>query len=137
MNLRASFCDPFSRDIIELGPIDKDEVIQKFESIYWQDYLRRMQSAKESEIHFSPSLEIQNADTRHGLDISAVGEPDNFEFYIFYKRPKKVKGFLRFRDTIDENYLTDKTGQTRQDVIDCLRALINDDTDFIANKIGK
>jgi len=33
--------------------------------------------------------------------------------------------------------MTDKTEQTKQDVLACLDALIRNDTDFLANKIGK
>jgi hypothetical protein len=42
MNFRASFCDPFNPNIIELGNIQKESIIDKFESIDWADYLRRM-----------------------------------------------------------------------------------------------
>jgi hypothetical protein len=124
MNFRASFCDPFQKDIIELGSISKDSIIAKFEQTNWQDYLRRMGNATENEIHYSPSLEIENKDSKHGLTISAVGDPDNFEYYIFYKRPKAVKSFFGLREKMNEDYTSDKTGQTKQDVLDCLNALI-------------
>jgi hypothetical protein len=137
MNFRASFCDPFKPDIIELGNIQQENIIQKFESVSWTDYLRRMEAAKEGEIFYSPSLEIENKDTKHGLAISAVGESNNYEFYIFYKRPKTVKTFLGLREKIDEGYTSEKTGQTKQDVLDCLNALLRNDTEYLANKIGK
>ena len=137
MHFGATFCDPFNPSIIELGRIDKDDIISKFESIDWVDYLTRMQSAKESDIHYSPSLEIENTETKHGLSISAVGEPSKYEFYIFYKRPKKVKSFFGLKEKIDDSYVSDKTGQTKQDAIDCLSALIRNDTDYLAQKIGK
>lgn len=137
MNFRASFCDPFQKDIIELGTISNDSVLDKFEKTPWADILRQMSHAREDEIHYSPSLEIENKDNKHGLAISAVGDPDNFEFYIFYKRPKNVKSFFGLRKKTDENYTTDKTGQTKQDVLDCLNALLKNDTEFLANKIGQ
>lgn len=96
-----------------------------------------METAREDEIFYSPSLEIENTDSKHGLAISAVGEPDNYEFYIFYKRPKSVKTLFGFQEKIDEGYTTDITGQTKQDVLDCLNALLCNDTDDLANKIGK
>jgi len=136
MTFRASFCDPFKPNIIELGTIQKDDIIEKFESISWIDFLQKMESAKEGEIYYSPSLEIQNSDTKHGLAISAVGEPDNYEFYIFYKRPKNVKSFFGLKEKLNERYMTDKTGQTKQDVLDCLKALIRNDTEYLASKIG-
>ena len=136
-NFRASFCDPFKPEIIELGDIQKDKIIEKFESIPWTDFLKRMESAKDSEIFYSPSLEIENKETKLGLSISAVGVPDKYEFYIFYKRPKKVKIFLGLKEKIKEDYLTDKTGQTKQDVLDCLNALLRNDSEYLSNKIGQ
>ena len=137
MNFRASFCDPLNPGIIELGEIRGDEIIDRFETIDWSGYLRKMESADEKEIYYSPSLEIENKDTKHGLAISAVGEPNNFEFYIFYKRPKKVKGFLGLTEKVNNDYTSDKTGQTKKDVLDCLAALIKNDTEYLANKIGQ
>ncbi len=136
MGFRASFCGPLSPDITELGDIFEFEIINKFESIDWDDHLRQMIGLKHEEIHYSPSFEIQNNESRHRLAISAVGDPGHYEFYIFYKRPKQVK-MLGLVSRIDSNYMTDIMGQTKQDVIDCLNALIRNDTDFLANKIGK
>ena len=137
MNFRASFCDPFQKEIIELGSISKDSILDKFEKTPWADLLQQMSNAKEDEIHYSPSLEIENKENKHGLVISAVGDPDNFEFYIFYKRPKNVKSFFGLMEKVNENYTTDKTGQTKQDALDCLNALIKNDTEFLASKIGQ
>jgi hypothetical protein len=135
-NFRASFCDPFKPDIIELGDIEKDEVIQKFENTPWADFLREMETAKEGEIFYSPSLEIENRDTKHGLAISAVGDPNQYEFYISYKRPKSVKTLFG-KEKINEGYTSNKTGQTKQDALDCLNALLRNDTEYLANKIGQ
>jgi hypothetical protein len=137
MSFRASFCEPLNPEIIELGEIHSDSIIDKFETINWSGYLRAMQFADQKEIQYSPSLEIENKDNQHGLAISAVGDPDNFEFYIFYKRPKKVKRFFGLIEKVDNNYISDKTAQTRKDVLDCLTALIRNDTHYLANKIGQ
>jgi hypothetical protein len=136
MNFRASFCDPFQKDIIGPGNIPKENIISKFENTDWSDYLYKMQNANQDEIYFSPSLEIENKDIKHVLTISAVGDPDNFEFYIFYKRPKIKKTFFGLKEKEVNDYSTDITGQTKQDVIDCLNALLNNDSDYLANKIG-
>lgn len=136
MNFRASFCHPFQKDVIEFGNVSKDNIIDKFQKTPWADFLSQMSNVNENEIYYSPSLEIENTDNRHSLSISAVGESDNFEFYIFYKRPKKIKSFFGLKEKLNENYTTDKTGQTKDDVLNCLNALINNDTEFLANKIG-
>lgn len=137
MNFRASFCDPLNPNIVDLGSIHKDSIIEQFERINWADYLLKMETVQESEIYFSPSLEIENASTKHGLAISAVGSPIQYEFYIFYKRPKKVTSFFGFKEKVDDNYTTEKTRQSKKDVLECLHALIKNDTDFLATKIGR
>ena len=137
MTFKATFCDPLQKDIIELGDIQKDSIIDRFEKTPWSEYLQKMDNAKKGEVFYSPSLEIENKETKHGLAISAVGAPDNYEFYIFYKRPKKVKTFFGLKEKVDDNYLSDKEGQTKEDVLNCLKALIKNDTEYLANKIGQ
>jgi len=134
MNFRASFCDPFKPDIIEIGDIEKDKIMKLFEKTPWSDYLAKMDTAKKDEIYYSPSLEIENKDNRNGLCISAI---DNKEWCIFYKRPKLVKrrNFFKVTEEMDNDYTTDVWKQTENDVRDCLEALIKNDLQFLENKI--
>lgn len=132
MNYRASFCDPFKKDIIEIGDVDKDKVMETFEKIPWFEFLEKMDNAGENEIYYSPSLEIENKDNKNGLSVSIV---DKSEWYIFYKRPKLVKKFFGLSEKMDPDYLTDITGQTEKDVRDCLNALLKNDLEFLENKI--
>ncbi len=89
-----------------------------------------MATAKQDEIYYSPSFEVENKQGKNGLAISAVGDPANFEFYIFYQRPKNVKSFFGLKEKVNENYSTDIQGQTKNDVLDCLKALIRNDTAY-------
>ena len=85
------------------------------------------------DIYFSPSLEVENKANKNGLTISAVGDPEDPEFYIFYKRPISVvkKQFFRKPQTVVEDYVSEITGQTKEDVIECLNALIKNDQEFL------
>jgi len=132
MNFRASFCDPFKPDIIELGDIPEDKIMETFIKIPWQDYIERMKTAKESEMYYSPSLEIENKDNRNGLSFSIISET---EWYIFFKRPKLVKGFLGIGQKMKENYLSEIQGQTENDVRECITALLKNNLQFLENKI--
>lgn len=132
MNFRASFCDPFKKDIIEMGEIEKDKIMESFERIPWTKFLEEMKLKNENKIYYSPSLEIENKDNKNGLTVSAVDEK---EWYIFFKRPKLVKKFFGLTEKMDDDYLTDITGQTESDVRDCLTALINNDLTFLEKKI--
>ncbi len=132
MKFRASFCDPFKPDIIELDTIEKDKTMEIFEKIPWNKLIDEMKSKKENEIYYSPSLEIENMDNKNGLSVSAIDEK---EWYIFFKRPKMVKKFFGFTEKMDNNYVTNVTGQTEKDVRECLIALINNDLEFLESKI--
>ena len=136
MNFSSSFCDPLKKDIIDLGIISREKIIDKFLSINWTEHLEKMKTVNPHDIYYSPSISFLNLDTNHGLEISAVGEPDTYEFYVFYKRPKMVKRFFGLSSKYDENYVSSRTGQNDRDVINCLKALIQNDTDFLINKIG-
>jgi len=129
MEFSISFCDPLKKDIVEMGDIAKDKVFEIFEDIKWNSYLSKMKDVRDEDIYFSPSFEIENKENKNGLSISAVGEPDNFEFYIFYKRPKMIKSFFGLLKKMKEDFLTDVTGQTKKD------ALLKNDADFLETKI--
>jgi len=132
MNFRASFCDPFKSDIIEIGDIEKDKIMQHFESIPWSELLEKMKTTDDKNIYYSPSLEIENKANNNGLCVTAI---DATEWYIFFKRPKLQKKFFGLAEKMDDNYLTEITGQNIDDVRKCLTALINNELDFLEEKI--
>ncbi len=133
---RYSICDPLRKEPIELGDIEKDKILDTFDRIPWTDLLDKMKGVKESEIYFSPSLEVENKTTRHGLAISIVeGEKGN-EFYIFYKRPKMVTKMFGLIKKMDANYTSDRTGQTNKDARDAISALITDDLTTLERRWG-
>jgi len=118
-----------------MGTISQDKVIDTFQNVPWTDYLKKMETTDQKEIYFSPSLEVENEENKNGLSISAVGTHDNFEFYIFYKRPKLVKQFFGIIKKMDDSHVTDITGQSNNDALECLQALLKNDLDFLDNKI--
>lgn len=132
MPFRASFCDPFKADIIEIGNIEKENVLALFDKIQWTDYLEKMETTNDDEIFYSPSLEIENTENKNGLSVSAV---DGTEWYIFFKRPKQIKKLFGLSTGMNNGYLTDIMGQTEDDVRECLTALINNDLQFLEDKI--
>ena len=85
-----------------------------------------MKGVKESDIHFSPSVEFENKVNRHGLCISIIDNKKGIEFYIFFKRPKMVTKLFGMIKNMDDNFTSDRTGQTNNDVRDAVTALIND-----------
>ena len=137
---RYSICEPLNPKVIEKGMIAPDSVIGLFNDFQWDYYLKQIEVAetRKMDIYFSPSLEVENKANKNGLTISAVGDPEDPEFYIFYKRPISVvkKQFFRKPQTVVGDYVSEITGQTKEDVIECLNALIKNDQEFLRRKIA-
>lgn len=135
-NYRWSICEPDNPNVIEKGSIRKEMIVETFEQFPWMDRLQKMAFMKQDDICFSPSLEFENIDTKHGVTFSIVGEERSYEFYIFYKRPATVKLFGIFKRNTD-NHLSDIVGQTMEDAITFLNAFLKDDTDYMEAKMKK
>ncbi|WP_210462944.1 hypothetical protein [Rufibacter roseolus] len=133
--LRHSFCDPFKPDVIELGDIESKNIISRFEQIPWNEIIYRMGKANKSDIHYSPSLEFEDKTTKHGVVVSGVGTSSLREFYVSYKRPKRVKRLFGIIETDNPEYFTDVTGQTKEDVIEILNAFVNGKYDLLDSRI--
>lgn len=137
---RYSVCEPLHPKVIEKGTIAPDCIIGVFDDFQWDYYLKQMEVAetRKAEIYFSPSLEVENKANKHGLTISAVGNPEEPEFYIFYKRPVSVvkKRLFRKPKTVVKDYINEITGQTKEDVVECLSALIGNDLEFLRKKMA-
>ena len=132
---KHSFSDPFFPEIMDLGPIAKDQIIHKFQDIPWNMYISRMSESKGFEIFFSPSLEIENKRTYQGLSISAIGDGSLEEFYIFYKRPKKIKRLLGLIKQEDPDFTSEIVIQTQEEVVDLLRAFIDGNAKYLEKNI--
>lgn len=133
MKFRGTFYHPFKSDIIEIGEIEKTEIMENFEKIPWRKLLEKMASTEESEIEFSPTLEIENMDNENGLSVCLIAEDD---WDIIYKRPKMVKRlFGLLPEKLKDDYLTEIIGNSTDEVKECLRALVNDDLEFLENKV--
>ena len=126
---------PLDDEVLHPVPIEKNSLVSKFESIDWAGMLGKDDPGDEyDDVYYTASLEITNDETAQYMDIHAFGNQHQYEFYITYLRPKKVKTFFGLKEKMDESYGTELTGQTRQDVIDCLQALSKNDTNFLEKK---
>lgn len=124
---RYSICDPLKPEIIEMGNISKDEVMDILNKFPWFDLLKKMDDTDPAKVYYAPSIEFENKDNHHGLAISIVGDEKDYEFYIFYKRPKmrvRLFGLIKY---LNKDYLSDRTQQSLTDVQECVQALLNND----------
>lgn len=136
---RYSVCEPLNPEIIEKGVVSPNHIIELFNDFQWDYYLKQVKTAETrgEDIYFSPSLEIENKANKNGLTISAVGDPDNYEFYIFYKRPKTVmkKKLFRKPEAVIKDYISEITGQTKEEAIEYLNALLADNLELLESRI--
>jgi hypothetical protein len=135
VNYRWSVCLPDNPEVIEKGNISREDILTTFLEFSWTDYLRKMATMKEKDIHYSPSLEFENKDTRQGVTFSIVGDEFKNEFYIFYKRHKTVKSFFGLFSREVDDHVSDITGQTKEDAIKFLTAFLNNDADYMESKM--
>jgi hypothetical protein len=134
MSFKASLGDPSREHFIDLGKMEPAQIIGYFKSVDWILFLRQMENKSDNEIHCSPSFEVENIQDAHGLCVSIVGDPKDYEWYIFFKRPVINKGIFGIGSKNGDK-LTDLTGQNFNDVINSLEALIKGDYEYLEEKI--
>lgn len=136
MMYRYSICDPLHADVLEMGQIPKESVLEIFDEFPWVPMLAKMEGVGEQDIYFSPSLEFENKLNQHGISISALGDVGKQEFMIFYKRPKMVPTWLGLSQRMENNYLTERDEQTLADAREAIIALINGDLETLEERWG-
>jgi hypothetical protein len=129
---RYSICEPTNPEIIEKGKTISSDIMQIFEKFPWKSYLEEMENSKN--IFHSPSIEFENLSNKNGLAISAVGNPDKYDFYVFYKRPKLQKTWFGLSKKLNNNYTSELLDQNKDETIEFLKALIDNDLGFLENK---
>ncbi|PKV50280.1 hypothetical protein ATE84_2335 [Aquimarina sp. MAR_2010_214] len=119
--------------------LTKTEFIDKYENFQWLDLLKLQLSANENQIHCSPSLNIED-DNGNGVFVSIVGELNEYEFYICYKRPitrKKKKWFgLVEYDYYDKNFCSVIPEQTKQDGLNAFMLFYEKNYEELEEKWG-
>jgi len=110
---KYTICNPLNPNILDKGPISKEDFIQVLNEFQWLKMLNAQIAADESKIYYSPSLELVNANSNHGLAISII-EPN--QFYIFYKRPKMItkRKWFKSVEILEPNYLSERLHQTKR-----------------------
>jgi len=81
---KVTICDPLIKEVIHQGAISKEGVLPAFRDFPWGDMLAKMRTAKEADIHFSPSIRFENTRDGHVFEISIVEDKKETVFYLFY-----------------------------------------------------
>lgn len=129
---RYSICEPTNPTIIEKGKIDSSAIMKILEEFPWRLLLEEAENSKN--IYYSPSLEVENLDNKNGLAISAVGNPDKYDFYVFFKRPKIQKTWFGLSEKLNKNYTSELLDQSKEKTIEIVKALIDNNLSFLEHK---
>jgi hypothetical protein len=124
MKFSVSFCDPLSPEILELGDLEEEKVVEVFESIPWRDYLVETNPMDDPDVHYAPSLEVENKKLNIGLELSAI---DENEWHLFLRKSIDSNA----PESIENELMNELTGQSETDAIACLNAFLNVDLDYL------
>lgn len=118
VKLKYSESHPLKSYLLNEQFLTKEEFIKKYENFQWFELLKLQLSANENQVHCSPSLNVED-DKGDGVSVSIVGDLNEYEFYVCYKRPitrKKTKWFgLVEYDYYDKNFCSIIPEQTKED----------------------
>ncbi len=116
--MRYALYDPLQLEPFESGIIGKDDFIAKYHAFPFEGLLKKQNEAmnKGEEIKWAPGLETINQEG-NAIYVSIVGELDDYEFYICYKRPIMRKRWRWFREIeyLDKDFFSIIPQQTRED----------------------
>lgn len=136
--LKYSICDPFNPEVIEKGEILATEFFKVLDEFPWLEWLEKCNQVQASEIYFSPSLELRNESNSHAISVSLVGDENENEFYLFYKRPKLIekKSWFKTVQVMEPNFLSERQMQSIDNVRDAFKALIENDFEKLDRNWG-
>jgi hypothetical protein len=92
---RWTICEPFNRDVVQKGLIERESIFKTFQTYPWQTELEKVKE-RPDEIEYSPSLEFINESDDSSIIFSIVEKGEGSEFMVFHIVTKTVKGFLGF-----------------------------------------
>ncbi|HDZ05799.1 MAG TPA: hypothetical protein ENH58_12155 [Maribacter sp.] len=139
LKLKYSESHPLKSYLVNEQFLKKDEFIDKFNDFQWLELLKLQLSANENQIHCSPSLNIED-DNGNGVSVSIVGELDEYEFYVCYKRPitrkrKKWLGLVEY-DFYDKDFCSIIPEQTEKDGLDAFILFYDENYEELEEKWG-
>ena len=126
-NFRYSICEPKNPKVIEKG-----KIMQIFENFPCNLYLKEMENAQTN--CYSPSIEFENLNNKNGLAISAVGTPEKYEFYVFFKRPKLQKTWFGLSEKMNTDFTSELLDLTKEKTIEIVKALMDNNLNYLESK---
>ncbi|MBI3885064.1 MAG: hypothetical protein HY302_04965 [Opitutae bacterium] len=121
---KFSICDPLIKEAINKGAIPKEGVLPAFRDFSWGEMLAKMRTAKESDIHFSPSIRFENTIDGHVFEISIVEDKKETVFYLFYG------------ESVDDSASSELLDQTASSTTDILAEFVAGDYERVQERFN-
>lgn len=121
----------------ESGEITREKFKNMYSEFPWTEMLKKQNEAEDKDIKCSPGIRIENKEGK-GIDVSIVGNMNEYEFYICYKRPTLIKKRKWFKmvEYLEENYNSIIPQQTLENGLEASLYLFDKDYETLEKKYG-
>lgn len=129
--------DPLKEQPIERGEISKEEFKILYLNFPWIEMLQKQNEGGTNDVKGSPGIVVRNQDGKE-IFVSIVGNKDDYEFYICYKRPviRKKRKWFKSIEYLDNNYSSIIPQQTMEDGLEASLYLFDEDFQTLEAKYG-
>ena len=126
MNYKCSICHPNKSKIEYPNEIlGENQVIDLVQSYPWVEKLDLLNSLKNDEICYSPSLDFVNNSNKYSFGLTASLENGELEFSLWYKRMIKTKLFFGLLGEKEKMKVIDKWGFKKDVALEYLQLFLN------------
>lgn len=129
-------------DALKEDPIEVSEITrEKFKSLYlnfpWIEMLKKQNEANQEDVKCSPGIVIRNKELKE-VYVSIVGDTQEYEFYICYKRPmlRKKRKWFKIVEYLDKDYYSIIPQQTLENGLEASLYLFDKDYETLEKKYG-
>ncbi|GAA4967750.1 hypothetical protein [Algibacter aquimarinus] len=107
--------------------VSKTEVIDLVENYPWIEKLNLLNSLKEGEVYYSPSINFHNISNKHSLELTANYKNGKLEFSLWYNRKVNARILLGLFGEKEKIKVIDKWGFKKEDALEYLQVFLNED----------
>lgn len=111
MKYKISICHPDKKKI-EILPneLDRKKALAFFNEYPWMEQLAFLDSMKQEEVQYSPSIRFTNTSNNISLEMTADSKDGKLFFSLWFERPVRTKILFGLLGKKDKMKLTDKWG---------------------------
>ncbi|RSK47110.1 hypothetical protein [Hymenobacter rigui] len=136
MAFTLSYCDPLHPAPLELGAKEPEQILQFFRQVPWEAALAKLTDTPPEAVHCSASVDVKNSVTQEAVCISAVGEPADYAFHVFYIRPKRIRRFWGLYTEQQPAYMSELLDQPVDRAVHILHTLLRNDSAQLESLFG-